>query len=508
MAQAVVWLRRASRSLDEAAADIAVDDLLAGFLGGEWHLYYDLLVEALAREGRWEEAFVEAERARARALLASLSGQRLRPTGAADPDLIAQANGLRAALADWERELAGAAGPERLRLQGDLDRGRAEYSRLLTRIKVASPEVAALSRAETVETAAVQASLAADTALVSYYFTPHGAVAWVVDRERIHGYRLDFGAPEAHLVRCFASSLETPSAGDQRGVRLLEGCSGAEGAGERLYARLIAPLTGAVGGRRLVIAPHGVLHGLPFAALRDPASGRYLIEDHVLATVPSASVLPLLRAKETAIAGRALVLGDPAAADPSLGPLVHGNREAWEVAELLGVEPLLGPAASESALFERAGASDLLHIAAHGVFDPRSPRFSRLHLAPGAGRDGNLEVHEVYAELDLTAADLVVLSSCETALGERSRGDEIVGLTRAFLYAGSPGVIATLWRIDDRAAADLMGEFYRQLLGGERVAEALRAAQLAALRNPAFHHPSHWAAFLLVGDPQGRLPPP
>jgi CHAT domain-containing protein len=92
----------------------------------------------------------------------------------------------------------------------------------------------------------------------------------------------------------------------------------------------------------------------------------------------------------------------------------------------------------------------------------------------------------------------VVLSACETALGKLTRGDELTGLTRAFIYAGTPSVITTLWQVNDRAAFELMREFYRQLKAGANKAEALRQAQLAMLeRRP---HPYYWAAYELIGE--------
>ena len=113
-------------------------------------------------------------------------------------------------------------------------------------------------------------------------------------------------------------------------------------------------------------------------------------------------------------------------------------------------------------------------------------------------------MEEILSSADLTGVNLAVLAACETGIGAGSRGDEIVGLTRAILYAGSPGVISTLWSIDDPASAELMTDFYRRLRAGARVAEALRAAQCHLLERQPYRDPSYWAAFTLTGDPQGR----
>src|SRR6202011_4149055 len=122
---------------------------------------------------------------------------------------------------------------------------------------------------------------------------------------------------------------------------------------------------------------------------------------------------------------------------------------------------LVGKDATEQAFRDQAGNNNLVHIAAHGQLNTGSPLFSKVVLAPDAAgkQDGSLEVHEVY-ELDLKKTELVVLSACQTSLGAQSKGDDIVGLNRAFIYAGTPSVIASLWSVDDQATSQLMTSFY------------------------------------------------
>ena len=143
---------------------------------------------------------------------------------------------------------------------------------------------------------------------------------------------------------------------------------------------------------------------------------------------------------------------------------------------MYGVQPLIGDAATEAALRSQAPGSRLIHIAAHGQLNTTNPLFSRLYLAPDPSDprdDGALEVHEVYG-LDLSRADMVTLSACQTQLGSQSNGDDIVGLSRAFIYAGAPTVVASLWSVDDEATAALMQAFYTHLKEGMGKAQALR----------------------------------
>src|SRR5262249_20841329 len=153
----------------------------------------------------------------------------------------------------------------------------------------------------------------------------------------------------------------------------------------------------------------------------------------------------------------------------------------------------------ESQVYTQAEQIGILHLAAHGVYDPYNTLYTRIELAADKTNDGNLEVHEIFG-LDLKQANLVVLSACDTSQGELTNGDELVGLARAFLYAGAPAVVTTLWPIDDAATGVLMESFYRNLRSGMTNAEALRAAQLEVLVQDKWNTPYYWAAFNLTGD--------
>lgn len=139
----------------------------------------------------------------------------------------------------------------------------------------------------------------------------------------------------------------------------------------------------------------------------------------------------------------------------------------------------------------------IVHIAAHSDFQPQNPLFSAILLAADEQEDGRLETHEIF-NLNLDQTDLVVLSACATHLGELSRGDELVGLERAFFRAGTPSLLSTLWRVDDKATAALMERFYIHLRAGRPKAESLCLAQIET--RIEYPDPYYWAGFLLVGD--------
>jgi CHAT domain-containing protein len=220
------------------------------------------------------------------------------------------------------------------------------------------------------------------------------------------------------------------------------------------------------------------------------------VEDFAVSTLPSASVLRYLTDKGTGASSRALVIGNP-----DLGAelaLPWAEREARMVGQReREATVLVRSDATEVQVKKLLDTVGVIHFATHGDLSESDPLSSALLLVGGGGEDGRLEVREVFG-LDLHAR-LVVLSACETGLGKLSRGDEVVGLQRAFLYAGTPAVVTTLWKVDDRATFELVRAFYTRLDSANPV-EALRQAQLETMR--AFPHPFAWAAFGLTGVPR------
>jgi CHAT domain-containing protein len=253
---------------------------------------------------------------------------------------------------------------------------------------------------------------------------------------------------------------------------------------------------------RLIVVPHGVLGQVPFAALQDAASRRFLVEDVALTLLPSAAALPALRERGVRVSG---VEG----AD-GFAPFDQQLRaSAREIATLRSAasQPRfwIGPRATETALRSALARGSIVHVATHGVLDSRNPMFSHIELAiPPAGAsndDGRLEAHEL---LSLTVrSPLVFVSGCETGIDWKWNRDPVRGsgeptLAQAFLAAGASYVIATLWRIDDAGASKLAERFYARL-ARVSVAEALATAQRDLLHDPRYESPYYWAGFTLSG---------
>jgi len=250
------------------------------------------------------------------------------------------------------------------------------------------------------------------------------------------------------------------------------------------------------------VVPHGELHYLPFQALLNEEDS-FLVQRYSISYAPSATVWAQLGARPSRVSGGGVLAMAPRAAElPATRQEMARIRDAYGDRATI----LMGAEATEEALASTAGTYDVIHLATYGVLNRTNPLFSYVELGAGATADGRLEAHELFGmQLD---ADLVVLSACETGLASGSRadvppGDDWVGLVRSFLSAGASEVVATLWRVEDRATADLMNRFYQDLASGEPARSALAAAQREMLDDPATESPFYWAGFVLVGESGG-----
>ena len=477
-------------AFDAVADGIATDEMLGSFVG-RTEGFFGMAVWLVATEIGAEEALVAAEMVRARAFSSNLGRRAVDQRKIGDPELARQIASERQRVLELAEDPSSSG--------DDLDAALSDYREALTVAKLAGssrpePEETAVFDLDTLK----QDVLPADTTLISFFDTPRSLLAWIIDRQGIE--QVELPRPRRDELECFSALMRR----DDRGAEPIEPgiCGGAnlEQLSERYHRRWIEPLESVARHDRWIVVPHDLLHYVPFAALRDAETGNRLIDRRTIAYAPSVSALRYLTGSAVNHGGRALVLGNPATSLPNLP---GAEREALDVANLFGTTPKLGAEARESLLFD-AEAIDVIHLAAHGVYRPRAPRFSYLALAEGDGFDGQLEIDEVAGGLDLDGVDLVTLSACQTALGEHQRGDEILSLPRAFLQAGAPAVVSTLWRVDDASTAFLMRSFYEHLRAGVPYGDALRRAQLETARQPRWSDPYFWAAFVLTGDPGVR----
>lgn len=467
---------RAATALDKVKIPFAGENYSQARFRSQFSSVYSACVRAELQAGRVDAAFEALERSRARGFLNALQ----------------------------ERDLVLP------------DSGRSELAR---RLLAAHPAL---------DGRAARRTLSADAVAISFDVGDHDTVVFVVDRRRIRAVTIALGhAALAERVEQLRQAIQT---GSIEAVR-------AESS--TLYDLLLAPLRLRLAATRaLLISPDDVLHELPFAALWDLSVRQWLIEQAPISIVDSLSARAAL--KSPSRSGTVLAVGDPAlngaAGDNAerhsllqgLSPLPGARAEVQALALQFkaAAHLLLGDAATEAAVRRAAPKAALLHFAVHAVYDPLRPSQSALMLARGpntGSEDGLLHIWEVFEQFRLDA-NLIVLSACETARGERFDGEGLLGFSRAFQFAGARAVMASLWRIDDSSTAVLMRNFYADADLQRMPAAALRRATLALINGnsaaaPAadtdtrgvggltaassvhdeLAHPYHWAGFQIYG---------
>lgn len=493
---------------------------------------YADLVTILLQSNRPSEAFEIADRARARTLarelpaagLAALRTDTVADQVAHEDLLLRQIDTLAAGLETVEGTPAHSRGPaaqERNDLARRLARARGEYEDLLVSLAAKrSPAAALLGQARTT-VEQVRRVLRPDEALLEYFVMPGRVLVFVVTRQG--GLHVATSAVTARnlesRVRLARGLLARRDATPRPGAAGAANSSGsaARGVLAALYRDLVQPAFRAAGlgsATRLVIVPHGPLAYVPFAALQDPFTGRYLVQDHVLLDAPSAAVLVALRSEARSATARPRSASLEALA-PFPRALPSSDMEVRAVsAALSGARRDEGVAATEARLRSALARSRIVHVASHAVLLPSHPMFSYVQLraerqgaATDPSDDGRLEVHELLA-LRIRSS-LVFLSGCDTGLGpawstDFTPGEDYATLAQAFLLAGARDVVATLWRVEDRSAGVVARTFYEALRGAPP-ADALARAQRLMIASSDYSNPFYWASYRLTGSGEEPL---
>lgn len=466
---AVSYYRRAIEVIEAQRSTINTEVGKIGFVGDKQNVYRRLIA-LLYDAQEFSSAFEYVERSKSRALVDLLAAQR---------DFAAPAGNEH--LAQQLLELKEKAEMDAL-AQDDMAEPAHTRSVLIKAkddLREKAPELASLVTVTSLSFGEIKRHIPDDETLLEYYYDEGNLYAFVISEGKITAQRLRLDGLQED-VREFRRSLENPGANNY-GIL-----------SRRLFQRLIKPLGTLARRTKLIIVPQGVLHYLPFNALHD---GRgYFLEQSRIRMIPSASALKYLRPPLPQRPADILIFGNPDLGDSRLD-LVYAQKEALTVARMRPqAKVLLRGEATETAFRKYGATFHSFHFATHGQFDPEHPLKSALRLAGDGQSNGVLSVEKLYSlKLD---ADLVTLSACETGLGKVATGDDVVGLTRGFLYAGSRSIVASLWKVDDLSTAALMETFY-SLLNQADKGEALRQAQIETMKK--YPHPYYWASFQLTG---------
>jgi CHAT domain-containing protein/Tfp pilus assembly protein PilF len=555
--------------IESTRTKVASQGLRSSYLASKrafYELYVDLLMQmhrSQPSRGYDAAALNASERARARSLLDILTESRADIREGIDPALLERERLLQQQLSAKSERLTRLLGGKHTEeqkitaskeLQGVLN----DYRDIQEKIRARSPHYAALTQPQPLSLKEIQQLLDEDTVLLEYALGEERSYLWAVTTTTIRSFELPRRAEIEPAARRVYELLAAQT--DNLYPEALT----------NLSQILLSPAADQLGKKRLLIVSEGTLQYIPFAALPVPerrvevphrrvsssprlrATSTPLIQDHEIVSLPSASVLGVLRRE---LGGRKsapkplAVLADPVferndqrvrgtikaqqgeeqhhtekASEKTAPPsdlqratrelsltrfdrLVLSRREADLISALASSgQPLkaLDFAANRAtATSPELGQYRILHFATHSLLNNQQPELSGIVLSlvdeQGRPQDGFLRLYEIY-NLKLEA-DLVVLSACQTALGKETKGEGLVGLTRGFMYAGTPRVVASLWKVSDEATAELMKRFYQKMLkDGLRPAAALRAAQVSMSKEKPWTPAYYWAGFVLQGE--------
>jgi len=561
-AEAHKLIERAIATIESVRTNLKSQQLRTSFFAS-MRKYYEFDIDVLMQmhrqnpsDGFAAAALAVSEKGRARSLLELLREARAEIRQGADPELVERERSLRRTIAE-KAELQ----MRMLSRQHTDDQAQAaakeiealtmEYDQVQMRIRQTSPRYAALVEPSPLSVEAIQKQVVdQNTVLLEYALGEKKSYVWAITPDSFKTFELPGRTAIEQQAKRFYQllterGLSVPNETlAQRNQRLAHAETDYPQVAANLSRMLLAPVAAELKQKRVVIVGEGVLQYLPFSALPEPGTEgveQPLIINHEVVTLPSASVLAVLREEfgnrkpaSNAVAvfadpvfspsdsrltraGRAAVEQPASFADAqrsvsaagldSLVRLRFSRQEAEDIARLAGDKRNLKALdfSANRAMVTDARLSDyrIVHFATHGLINNQYPDLSGVVLSlvdeQGKPQNGFLRLYDIY-NLKLNA-DLVVLSACQTALGKEIKGEGLVGLTRGFMYAGAPRVVASLWRIDDRATADIMRRFYEGMLkDGLPPAAALRAAQISMVRDKRWQSPHYWAAFTLQGE--------
>jgi CHAT domain-containing protein len=416
------------------------------------------------------------------------------------------------------------------------------------KIRLANPKLANFTQPTPLNLAEIQKQiLDENSVLLEYFLGAERSFLFVVTKNSLKAIELPKRLEIENLARNFYESLKArakniPNESEaNRQIRLQKADAERQKSGAALSKMLLAPVAKEIENKRLLVVAAEVLQYLPFSALPTPNSKfqipnsksgeqsgisnlesgmKYLIETNEVVNLPSVSALVALRktnrqphAKDLAIFADPIFSGDderlrPASAFRSnFQRLDFTREEAQKIASFAPPEKRL-LALDFQASLQNLRSQDLrqyrvLHFATHGTIDPRFPELSGMVLSlvdeKGKSQEGFLRLSEIY-NLKLNAK-MVVLSACETGLGNFIRGEGLVGFTHAFMYAGTESVVASLWWVDDYATSELMQRFYQAMIKeGFPPAKALQKAQISMIKEKGLNNPFYWSPFTLQGE--------
>ncbi|MEZ2251437.1 CHAT domain-containing protein [Microcoleus sp.] len=516
-----------------------------------YEFYIDLLMQlhkTHPKLGYDTKALEASELSRARSLLELLQETNTNIREGIAPDLLQQEKSLQQQLNALEKhriEAVSLPNPNPTEIE-QIDKQQLallqEYQQIQTQIRTASPRYAALTQPKPLTFPEIQKQIIDEnTILLQYFLGKERSYLWVISQKGLTSYELPKRAEIETASRNFRNTVTNP--------RLRNISQKVAEASANLSQLILQPAASQLGDKRLLIVPDGILHYTAFPALTISLTSRQnsylpLISQHEIITLPSASTLAILRQNygdRKPPTQTLAILADPVfspdderikgkltpattekleSQNQGLSRSLRSSDLAWppqrlpftrqEAQTILSLVPSASSSQNLDFDASRTTATDgrlanyqILHLATHGIANSQNPELSGILMSmvddKGNLVNGFLRLTDIF-NLKLSA-DLVVLSACQSGIGQNIKGEGMVGLTRGFMYAGAQRMVVSLWNVDDEGTAVLMQKFYQKMLQQKlSPATALRAAQMEMMEQDKWNSPYYWAAFTLQGE--------
>jgi CHAT domain-containing protein len=481
--------------IEKIRGNLTIDEFKSIYFDNKREVY-DRLLRILLKMKKPVESFQVSEQARARAFYDILANKKIDFRGSLPGDLISLEQSKRIEIQKLYKLLqkgdVSSFGESESRASGlrqlreAIITAQSEYEDIIQNIKLHSPAYAEMVTAQPVNPEDLRSTLDDNSAVLAYWISNDELIIWFITKSDIVCREIPVsGEYLGSLVEKARKAIESDSPESEVKTPL-----------KSLYSILAEPVEINISQfRNLIIIPNGSLHFLPFQALVD-GHGDYLVQNHNIIYEPSASVFMICGKRKGSTGSRFMGM---ALSDLSIEnkPGLPGTDE--ELRKILPLFPdnisAFGKQGTETFVKKNAGNFNFIHFATHGSYNYDQPLYSYLLFPSSDEDDGRLNVYEVFG-LNLKAS-LVTLSACETGLGNINRGDEIVGLSRAFLFAGSSSVIVSLWAVADYPTSMLMASFYKNMKE-HNLQEALSMAQRDLIKT--YPQPIYWSPFILIGN--------
>jgi len=556
---ALSYIQQSLKLIEDLRSSVRSPEFRASYFSGV-QKHYELCIEILTQldrlrpgQGFAAQALLTSEKNRSRLLRDLVNESRANIREGAAKELLDQERRLRG-LIRWQAQyrmdllLSGKNSPELSEVENDLARLKAEFQEVEARLRQRNPRLLSLEESAPLTLEQIQKELRDNnTMLLEYSLGDERSYLWIVTSNSFQTYELpDRKTIEDAAHECYKlitarqgtiDNLANLEAADKRALEIRSS----------LGKLLLGPLAGQLGNKRLLVVSEGALQYVPFDALVLPTvSAAPLLETNDVVVLPSISTLIAIRSVRHHSSSSKLlaVLADPVfsasderipsgMSEPAVAKAANENIEAPTFPQTPGILIRDGAlvrlghaseeadaissiapwgttmvakgfdASRETAMSSNVGQYQIVHFATHGFLNSEHPELSGLVFTTtdrnGVKTNGLMPLHDIYS-LELSA-ELTVLSACQTALGKEIKGEGLVGLAHGFMAAGSKSVVASLWKVDDRATAVLMADFYESMLQkGMSPAAALRAAKLKMMRDKQWREPYYWAGFELQGE--------